>query len=278
VRGLKKITRIEDPFANKKDPIADYQPKNVNVRRQAYAWGMAASGALGLKHLLEPDRHKFPEAKPQIQLPFARRVPFLSRFVVRDVAAGHGFSLFAATSSKSSHTLFGTGVNTYNQIGWQEYNGKRLTVLIEPVPVHVPISAGQRIDKVAAGRCHSLALSDAGEVYSFGMNAYGQLGRRISEKEDYTKSCFVHRVPIPEMVKDIVCGQDHSLFLTRSGSVYSCGLGADGQTGLGHFNNQADPMQVTGDLENENIIQVSSCADSNLALNGESCLFSGNAN
>lgn len=29
----------------------------------------------------------------------------------------------------------------------------------------------------------------------------------------------------------VVCGQDHSLFRTKKGSVYACGWGADGQTG-----------------------------------------------
>ena len=30
----------------------------------------------------------------------------------------------------------------------------------------------------------------------------------------------------------MVCGQDHSLFLTEDGAVYGCGWGADGQTGM----------------------------------------------
>ena len=32
-------------------------------------------------------------------------------------------------------------------------------------------------------------------------------------------------------ILQIVCGQDHTMFLTEDGEVYSCGLGADGQTG-----------------------------------------------
>ena len=275
-RGLKKITRIEDPYANKKgDVITDYLPKNADRRRPVYAWGMAASGALGIKNFLQPDNVKFPDAKPRPQQPYPRKISFFnSDFTVRDVAAGHGFSLFAATSKKSSHSVFGTGVNTYNQIGWQEFGGSRLTVLIEPVPVHVPLSSNQRVEKVAAGRCHSLVLANPGsDVFSFGLNVNGQLGRRIMEKEDYSKSAFVHHVAIPEQVIDIICGQDHSLFLTQKGSVYACGLGADGQTGLGHFQNQGEPVKVRGDLENEQIIQVSTCADSNLAVSGESVLI-----
>lgn len=37
----------------------------------------------------------------------------------------------------------------------------------------------------------------------------------------------------PLFVWQVVCGQDHSLFLTDKGEVYSCGWGADGQTGRG---------------------------------------------
>lgn len=33
------------------------------------------------------------------------------------------------------------------------------------------------------------------------------------------------------LVSKVACGQDHSLFLTDTGKVFSCGWGADGQTG-----------------------------------------------
>ena len=45
------------------------------------------------------------------------------------------------------------------------------------------------------------------------------------------------KLPIEHTVKtlcialQVVCGQDHTMFLTDDGEVYSCGLGADGQTG-----------------------------------------------
>lgn len=66
----------------------------------------------------------------------------------------------------------------------------------------------------------------------------------------------------------IVCGQDHTLFLTEDGKVYACGWGADGQTGLGHNKNVGIPQNVKGDIENEKILDVSSSADGVLACNG----------
>ncbi len=66
----------------------------------------------------------------------------------------------------------------------------------------------------------------------------------------------------------IVCGQDHTLLLTDSGSVYACGLGADGQLGAGHYGSLDRPTRVTGDIEGERIVSLSSAADCVLAING----------
>ena len=40
----------------------------------------------------------------------------------------------------------------------------------------------------------------------------------------------------------VVCGQDHTMFLTEDGEVYSCGLGADGQTGNDTYNLISKPL------------------------------------
>ena len=64
-----------------------------------------------------------------------------------------------------------------------------------------------------------------------------------------------------------------SLFICENGEVYSCGWGADGQTGLGHFNSEWQPSRVTGDIVGETIVKVSCVSDCVLALNGETSLM-----
>ena len=71
-----------------------------------------------------------------------------------------------------------------------------------------------------------------------------------------------------DKVKDIICGLDHSLLLTENGKVFSCGWGADGQTGLGHFNSTGEWTQVLGDIENEKIVKIACKFDCVFALNG----------
>lgn len=51
--------------------------------------------------------------------------------------------------------------------------------------------------------------------------------------------------------------------------VYSCGWGADGQTGRGHYDNEPRVGPVIGDIEGEKVVKVSCRADCVLALNGK---------
>jgi len=59
------------------------------------------------------------------------------------------------------------------------------------------------------------------------------------------------------------------MFLTESGRLYSCGLGSDGQTGLGHYDCQSIPSAIEGDVKNEKIVKVACAADCVLSLNGK---------
>ena len=61
-----------------------------------------------------------------------------------------------------------------------------------------------------------------------------------------------------------------SIFVSEKGSVYSCGWGADGQTGLSHYNNTGSVGQCKGDIEGSTITKVSCSADCVLALDGVS--------
>ena len=120
----------------------------------------------------------------------------------------------------------------------------------------------------------SVALTTKGKVFSLGNNAFGQCGRPVIQNEDYFHSQVIHPVHIPHLDKndviiDVECGVNHSLFLTQNGKVYACGWSADGQTGLGHYNNQHSPELVKGDISGEKIVKVACSADNVLALNGE---------
>ena len=74
------------------------------------------------------------------------------------------------------------------------------------------------------------------------------------------------------------CGADNTLVLVESGEVYSCGLGADWQTGLGHFRAVAEPTLVRGALAGVRVVQLSCRGDTALAVSSDGELFGwGNA-
>lgn len=107
-----------------------------------------------------------------------------------------------------------------------------------------------------------------------GNNSYGQCGRKVVEDETYSESHLIHQLKeFDSRVVQVVCGQDHSLFRTKKGAVYACGWGADGQTGLGHYNITSVPTKLRGDIDGVNIIQVSSYGDCCLAVSDEGDVF-----
>lgn len=252
--------------------------------RRCYVWGLSETGALGM--------HKSLKKQSQRQAAFIQhptRLQFAERHAVLDVAAGYGFTAFAVVNDDpaagGSSSLFGCGINTDGQLGYQprdRHPDRPLELVIYPAPIELPVDAqsGQpaRVHRCAAGRAHLLALNtDTGRVYTLGNNAHGQCGRPIIADEQYggdrVGGGIVHQLDAVGdtdaerlRIVDVHAGQDHSLFVTECGRVYACGWGADGQTGLGHYAAEARPTRVRGAIEAERIVKVAGTVDCVLAL------------
>lgn len=92
----------------------------------------------------------------------------------------------------------------------------------------------KNIVHISTGKDHFIALDNNGVVYGMGDDSFGQLGL-----ENYTKerefqmkmyNNFVERrervpklIKMPEKVKKIVCGENHTLALTVNGNIYGFG-------------------------------------------------------
>lgn len=256
--------------------VIEYAGKNVDGANKVYAWGTAVTGALGIKSYLRPKlkQHKLLRIQQ-----YPARVTFwdTQKIPIKQIACGYGFTVFLAKSD-STHRLFGTGLNTDSQIGSHEYplkSGRILEHVIQPAPISLPFLKPRtsKIHNAACGRAHTIATTDEG-VFSFGNNAYGQCGRMIVPDEQYRGNALIHKIKdLPEDIKEVVCGQDSTLFLTESGEVFSCGLGADGQTGVGHYDCVEKPQKVIGDITGEVITQLSCTADTVLALSDKGDVF-----
>lgn len=245
-----------------------------------FVWGLAETGALGIEKSLR--QHKQMNCK-FVQHP--SRLSFGERFDILDISAGYGFSVFVVKSLDDGTSLFGTGINTDSQIGFHKLGGTMHTpmeVLIYPAPIELPKISPEDDSpplacKVATGRAHTIVLTKCERLFSLGHNAYGQCGRNIIDDESYFGKQLPHQIS-PEFfaghkIVDLVCGQDHTFFITDQGRVFSCGWGADGQTGLGHYKNCSIPTLIEGDIKSEKIVKIACSGDCVLAINDKGDVF-----
>lgn len=258
-----------------KFPTYDFHRQKPTDRR-LYGWGMAAYGALGAHQSLK----KIRRANAHI-VHHPSRQSFGERFDVLHVAAGYGFTLYACKPEADGICLFGSGINTDSQVGYHKLGGETnrpMEALIYPAPISLPKISDDEviaIKQCAAGRAHSVALSTDNILYTMGNNSFGQCGRTIVEGEKYHSSQTINRidghnfVEGDDQIKHVTCGQDHTILVTEAGRVYTCGWGADGQTGLGHYKSADTFTRVAGDILNEKIEKVASTVDCVLALNGK---------
>ncbi|XP_069741001.1 RCC1-like G exchanging factor-like protein isoform X2 [Narcine bancroftii] len=171
------------------------------------------------------------------------------------------------------------GLNTDSQIGFHRSRRDRTKgydYILEPSAVPLPLDKPQetRVLQVSCGRAHSLVLTDREGVFSMGNNVHGQCGRRIVDREVYRGSQIIHRIEgVDSRVTEVACGQDHSLFRTDKGEVYSCGWGVDGQTGLGHNSVVSRPTRLMGDIAGVDIVQIATYGDFCLAVSKDGDVF-----
>ncbi|KAL9424770.1 hypothetical protein AB3S75_031816 [Citrus x aurantiifolia] len=81
-----------------------------------------------------------------------------------------------------------------------------------------------KITQVSCGEYHSAAISENGEVYTWGLGSVGQLGHCSLQSGD--KELLPRRVVALDgiFVKDVACGGVHSCALTSKGALYAWGV------------------------------------------------------
>ncbi|XP_011632471.1 RCC1-like G exchanging factor-like protein isoform X1 [Pogonomyrmex barbatus] len=244
-------------------PIFQYPISQENDRR-VYVWGLAEHGALGEPKILKKNKISY-ISKP-------KRSFFAEQHKVIDIACGYGFTAYAIHAS-DKNIVYGTGINTDSQLGYNKIDKSNMVHI--PRPIYLPLqNTLTKTVSMAAGRAHLLILTTEG-LFTLGNNAYGQCGRPIILNEDYEKSMVVHHIPDikGKKITAVTAGQDHSVLLTETGEVYTFGWGADGQTGLAHYQNEYRPSLVKGDLAGQRIIKVVCAADCVLALSDKGKVY-----
>lgn len=86
-----------------------------------------------------------------------------------------------------------------------------MELVLSPACIELPLKADTKVRGVAAGRAHTVVLTDKQGVFTFGNNAYGQCGRRVVADEKYSGSSVRHHIPNLDStsISQVQCGQDH---------------------------------------------------------------------
>ncbi len=143
--------------------------------------------------------------------------------------------------------VYSWGFNKYSQLGLEISND---------------------IIQISSGYYHSLVLSFHNEVYSLGNNEFGQLG--LGDIINRYSPTLMSKAP--NNTKYISTGLNHSLALTKNGTIYSWGGNELGQLGLGDYDDRYVPTLVQE--APTNIIQISSGNDHSLCLTNDGHMYS----
>ena len=100
-------------------------------------------------------------------------------------------------------------------------------------PRRVPAAGfnGERIVMVAVGGAHTVALSEAGHVYTWGCGEDGRLGHGDTEDQWAPRQVEAGRFG-GEQVVFVAAGAADTLAVTAGGRLYTWGYGNFGQLGL----------------------------------------------
>ncbi|XP_009892293.1 PREDICTED: probable E3 ubiquitin-protein ligase HERC4 isoform X1 [Charadrius vociferus] len=138
------------------------------------------------------------------------------------------------------------------------------------VPRNIKSLSEIQIVQVACGYYHSLALSKASEVFSWGQNKYGQLGLGYEYKKQNSPHVIKSLLGIP--FAQIAAGGAHSFVLTLSGAIFGWGRNKFGQLGLNDDNDRYVPTLLKS-LRTQKVVHICCGEDHTAALTKEGGVF-----
>src|SRR5665213_2287289 len=152
-----------------------------------------------------------------------------------------------AAEDDGSLALSSTGqVYAWGYNGQGELGDGSTTNSDTPVAVSAgAIPGGATITQIAGGGRHSLALSSTGQLYTWGLNVYGQLGDGTTTNSDVPVAVSAGAIPAGATITQIAAGAFHSLALSSTGQLYTWGLNEYGQLGDGSTTNSSVPVAVS---------------------------------
>lgn len=205
---------------------------------QLLAAGYNDRGQLGLGHRISTSQFK--------------KVDYLERKFVTKVVCGAQHTMCIATAFPHDvNAVYVWGNGMLGQLGLGRKGtgkGRLLPCLMEPF-------SDNRVVDISCGANFSVAVTDAGEVYSWGHAEYNQHGGAHKQGVDYTDPFHYftpQRMPTLEGMQDdggekivqVDCGANYTVAVSDRGEVYSWGWNAYGVLGHGMGSVLSPPSRI----------------------------------
>ncbi|MDD3712799.1 MAG: InlB B-repeat-containing protein, partial [Candidatus Izemoplasmatales bacterium] len=166
------------------------------------------------------------------------------------MALGGNHSLALTTDGR----VFSWGFNFTMQLG-DGTNVSRTTPL--DITANFALGAGEEITQIVAGNNHSGAVTNLGNVFTFGYNVYGQLGNGNNTNQGIpVKITSQFALDVDETITDLFMGVHFSSAVTNKQKIFTWGLNDTSQLGNEAYANSPTPINISSafDFSNENEI------------------------
>ena len=185
---------------------------------------------------------------------------FLSRVKSFIVFGEKGTEVLLVTNDDC---VFGFGENFWGSLGLDHR---------EPVtePTELVELRGKKVISLVNGAKHVLALTDAGEIYSWGNNNYGQLGNMNTFES-------LKPILVGKHIMTVACGANHTLALTTGGQVFAWGRNNYGQIGIGSNTNQLVPIKIAA-LEHLYVKMIACGSSHSVVITNEGQIYAWGSN
>jgi uncharacterized repeat protein (TIGR02543 family) len=232
----------------------------LTSRNRIFTWGNNDSGQLGDGTL----------TTKAIPTDITSRFNLSSNETFSSVSLGWKHSAVLTSSGR----LFTWGSNFYGQLGDGTTTDRYTPTEINSV---FNLNSGETITQISLGFNNSSALTSSGRLYTWGRNAFGQLGDSTSvDRTLPTNINSQFNLNSGEIITQIILSPDHSSALTSKGRLFTWGQNMYGQLGNGKTSGRYTPTEITSHLNlvlEERVSQVSLGWQHSSALTSKGRLF-----
>ena len=203
----------------------------ITIEKEVYTWANIQGGTEILGQLGHSNTAMYRSP---------RKVAFFNGIPIKQVACGEDYTVFLSDSGE----VYTCGSDYSGCIGCDGELGDNVLT-----PYKVESLIGKRVKKIASGDSHVVALTDEGEVYTWGCGEFGRLGFGHEDDCSVPQRVLVSKT-YASCISDVACGRDNTFLLTTQGHLLAFGSNEDNKMAL----NQTIHLKQSGKREAGDVV------------------------